>query len=464
MANSQRSSKEEQTPHVPVREGLGDRRLSRRSLLNAGGTSMAVVVMSRLGDRSVARSIALQMSGANPAGPGSDLVITIPNPAEGLLTLTQVDASQVKVVAQGLSTAVLSPDGQAAAYGASPSPMTAPSAVSVVQPQGDSSQTWNHKSPAFNTTHSFCRTCVLPGQSGVVVTCYDGVNVQGQTPISRGLPGVRTYSLATRTVVVANSSGTVSLSLPVGPTDIMGTDVVPIDETNVAVFTLTGVVANTLAKQPRALGPPSGASYFVINTATSQVSGRFPSYAGPGAAEHLSVGNGMVARLVGGPNIELVSASGPPVHFPAPLVSRSRRYVPAGYADPQAGTLTLFDFADGTMQRLELASGQVQASSSIPLSVSGTSRARRPAADVDIARDQLLVADPSNPRSGVWVVDMQSLAVVDRWVSMMPVGDIRVLYGIDRVLVRAPQSTTALLLDHDGQISGALELEGQLVR
>jgi hypothetical protein len=161
--------------------------------------------------------------------------------------------------------------------------------------------------------------------------------------------------------------------------------------------------------------------------------------------------------------MELIYPSTSPTHYTAPLAARSRRYVPAGYADPTRGTLTLFDFAEGALLKLDLGTGQMQATSSLPLSASAASRVRRPAADVDTDRAQLLVADPSNPKSGVWVVDMPTLSVVDRWLSMMPVGDIRVLQGTDRVLVRSPGSTTALLVDHNGQVNGAFELVGQLV-
>jgi hypothetical protein len=334
----------------------------------------------------------------------------------------------------------------------------------VAQPQGDSYHAWTHQSPALASTQSFCQSCVLSGPSAPVVSCYDTVSVQGQTPAEQGVPGVPLYSLTSRTVVVTGSGGTVSLPIPVGANDVMGTEVVPIDDANVAVLTLAGVVPRVLAKQPQTAGPPSGAVCYIIDTTTGQITSSSPIYAGPGAAENLSVGNGVVARVVGGPTIELLSASGSPTHYAAPLAARSRRYVPAGYANPSAGTLTLFDFAEGALLQLDLGTGQTQATSSIPLSVSAASRARRPATDVDTDRGQLLLADPSNPKSGVWVVDMATLSVVDRWLSMMPVGDIRVLSATDRVLVRSPESTTALLVDHNGQVSGAFELAGQLVK
>jgi hypothetical protein len=58
---------------------------------------------------------------------------------------------------------------------------------------------------------------------------------------------------------------------------------------------------------------------------------------------------------------------------------------------------------------------------------------------------------------------MATLSLVDRWLSMMPIGDIRVLNGSDRVLVRGPGSMTALLVDHNGQMTGAFELAGPIV-
>lgn len=437
--------------------------MSRRSLLGAGGASMAMVVMSRLGDQSVPRSIGLPSNGAEPATPGVDFLVTIPSLADGQLAVTQVNPSGATMVADGLTTAVLSPDGQSAVYGTSPTPTSAPPGLSVAQPQGTGRRTWSHGSPPLASSCSFSRTCVLSGPTGVAVSCYDSVDVQGYTSSERDAPGAPIYTLTGRVVVVANDGATVSLPLPVGANDVMGTEVLPIDDTNVAVITSAAVVPRVLAKQPSAPGPPSGASCYIIDTAAGQVTSTSPLNAGPGAGENLSVGNGVVVRVIGGPTIELISSSGPPIRYPAPLALRPRRYVPAGYGDPATGTLTLFDFAEGSLLQLELGTGQTQATSSIPLAASTASRLLRPAWDVDMQRGQLLLADPSNPKSGVWVVDMATLSVVDRWVSMMPVGDVRVLYGTDRVLVRGPGSTTALLLDHNGQVNGAFELAGQLV-
>lgn len=464
MGDSNRGFKDEQPEETRGTAANGGARISRRSLLNAGGASMAMVVMSRLGDQTIARSIELPSTGAQPAAPGFDFLVSVPSPADGRFAITQVSASDATVVSQDLTTAVVSPDRRSAVYGSSHSPTTAPPSLTVAQPEGGRFRAWTHHSPALPSTQSFCETCVLSGPSGAVVSCYDTVNVQGQSPAEHGAPGAPLYSLTGRTVVVTGPNGTVSLPLPVGPNDVMGTEIVPIDDTNVAILTSAAVVPRVLTKQPQGTGPPSGSVCHIINTATGQISSSAPVAAGPGAGENLSVGNGVVARLVGGPSVELIDASSSPIRYPAPLAARSRRYVPAGYANPATGTLTLFDFAEGALLSLELGTGQTRATSSIPLAVTAASRGRRPAADVDANRGQLLVADPSNSKSGVWVVDMASLSVVDRWVSMMPIGDIRVLYGTDRVLVRSPGSTTALLLDHNGQMNGAFELAGQLVR
>jgi hypothetical protein len=419
---------------------------------------MAMVVMSRLGNQTIARSIELPSSGAQPAAPGFDFLVNIPSVANGRLAVTQVSASGATVMSQDLTTAAVSPDRQSAVYASSPSPMTAPPALTVAQPEGSGYRAWTHQSPALGSAQSFCQTCVLSGPSGAVVSCYDTVSVEGQSPA-----GAPLYSLTSRTVVVAGSNGTVKIPLPVGANDVMGTEVVPIDDVNVALITSAAVVPRVLTKQPQGSGPPSGALCYVVDTSTGQITGSSPVSAGPGSAEKLSVGNGVVARLVGGPSIELLSASGAPTNYPAPLEARSRRYVPAGYANPASGTLTLFDFAQGALLNLDLATGQTQATSSIPLAVAAASRVRRPAADVDTDRGQLLVADPSNPKSGVWVIDMATLSLVDRWLSMMPIGDIRVLNGSDRVLVRGPGSMTALLVDHNGQMTGAFELAGPIV-
>lgn len=464
MGDSNRVFKDEQPEETRGPDPIRGARISRRSLLNAGGASMAMVVMSRLGDQTIARSIELPSTGAQPAAPGFDFLVSVPSPDDGLFAVTQVSASDATVMSQGLTMAVLSPDHRSAVYGASSSTTTAPPSLTVAQPHGGGYRAWTHHSPALPTSRSFCETCVLSGPSGAVVSCYDTVNVQGYSPAQHGSPGAPLYSLTGRTVVVTGPNGTVSLPLPVGANDVMGTEVVPIDDTNVAILTSAAVVPRTLTKQPPGTaGPPSGSLCHILNTATGQITTSAPVNAGPGAAENLSVGNGIVARLIGGPTIELLSASGSPIRYPAPLAARPRRYVPAGYANPATGTLTLFDFALGALLNLELATGKTQGTSSIPLAVTTAARARRPAADVDTERGQLLLADPSNSKSGVWVVDMASLSVVDRWLSMMPIGDIKVLYGTDRVLVRSPGSSTALLLDHNGQMTGAFELAGQLV-
>lgn len=463
MGTSERPVPNDQAPRGQERLASTVPRISRRSLLNAGGASMAMVVMSRLGDQSVARSIELPSNGAQPAAPGFDFLVSIPSLADGQFAVTQVSASGATVMADGLTTAVTSSDRHSAIYGSSPSPTVAPSAMTVAQPEGYGHRTWTHWSPQLPSSNSFCHVCVLSGPTSPVVSCYDAVSVRGMSPSQHGMPGAPLYSLTSRTVVVTRNSGAVSLPIPVGPNDLLGSEIVPIDDVNVAVITTTSVVPPTLAKQPQAVGPPSGASCYIVDTANAQITSQQPLYAGPGAAENLSVGNGVVARLVGGPTLELIYPSGAPTRYPAPLVARSRRYVPAGYANPATGSLTLFDFADGALRNLDLATGQTQATSSLPLSASTTSRAQRPASDVDTERLQLLVADPSNPKSGVWVIDMNTLSVVDRWLSMMPVGDIRVLSGTDRVMVRSPGSTTALLVDHNGQVNGAFELAGQLI-
>jgi hypothetical protein len=425
---------------------------------------MAMVVMSHLGDQTVPRSIGLPSNGAEPATPGIDFLLTIPSLASGQYAVTQVNPSGATTVADGLTTVALSPDGQSAVYGSSPTPTTAPPGLSVSQPEGTGHRTWSHGSPAMASNCSFSRTCVLSGPTGAAVSCYDSVDIQGYTAPERGARGAPLYTLTGRVVVVANDGGTQSIPLPVGANDVMGTEVLAIDDTNVAVITSAAVVPRVLAKQPSAPGPPSGASAYIIDSASGQITSTAPLNAGPGAAQNLSVGNGAVVRVIGGPTIEVISASGPPVRYPAPLAPRSRRYVPAGYGDPATGTLTLFDFAEGSLLQLDLGTGQTQATSSVPLVASTASRLLRPAWDVDMERGQLLLADPSNPKSGVWVVDMATLSVVDRWISMMPVGDVRVLYGTDRVLVRGPGSSTALLLDHNGQVNGAFELVGQLIR
>jgi len=440
-----------------------DAGVSRRDLISAGGASAALLVLSPRGLAAAPSAIALPAASQETATSGYGFLLTMSLLPAGTLTLTKVSADGATTIAEHLSKAVVSPDRESAVYAQGPvaSPHHAPSAYSVLH--GDQTA---GRPPALHLTDlgngpSFTNSCVLPGAQGVVVTCVDLANSTAVAP-GGGKRPTQAFALHARFVTVSKASGTVSITLPVADGDFIGAEVVPIDDRHAAVIT-SGLTRKITGKANGPLPPNTSAHCFIVDTVRGRLSGHHRVLAGPGAAHNISWGNGVVARVVGGPEVELIYPSRPPVSYPAPLTRHARPYAPTGYADPASGTLVLFDFALARLLKLDLNTGQVTARSDVPLRREALPRVTRPAVDVDAEHRQLLLADPSNPRSGVWIVDLDKLAVADRWLSLMPVGDIRVIPAADRVVVRAPGSTTALLLDHNGQVAGNFGLAGQLI-
>lgn len=437
----------------------GDSAISRRNLLSAGGASAAILVLSPRG-AAVPSVIPIPSAAQAPATHGYAYLVTISPDADTTLSLTKVTGAGGAEVAAGLDKAVVSPDRQSVAYAqTTQSPLQAPATYRALS--GDSAQsTWTFQLPGLGSGPSFTNSCVLPGRRSTVVTCCDLADSSVVEHTGDKKPG-RAVTLRTRTVVIARASGIVSLPLPLAENGFIGAEVSPIDDRYAAVIT-SGLSRQVTGKAGRSAPPNTRALCHVVDTVKGEVCGSFPVLAGPGAASEISSGNGVIARVVGGPMVELIYPTRPPVTYEAPLVPTARRYVPAGHADPAAGTLVLFDFAAARLMRLDLGTGRITARGALPLTRDVLPRATRPASDVDPWNRQLLLADPGNARSGVWVVDLDTLTVADRWLSLLPVGDICVIPGTGRVAVRASGSATALLVDRNGRVSGHFGLTGKL--
>src|SRR5215472_17042209 len=316
-----------------------DAGVSRRDLISAGGASAALLVLSPRGLAAAPSAIALPAASQETATSGYGFLLTMSLLPAGTLTLTKVSADGATTIAEHLSKAVVSPDRESAVYaqGAVASPHHAPSAYSVLH--GDQT---TGRPPALHLTDlgngpSFTNSCVLPGAQGVVVTCVDLANSTAVAP-GGGKRPTQAFALHARFVTVGKASGTVSITLPVADGDFIGAEVVPIDDRHAAVIT-SGLTRKITGKANGPLPPNTSARCYIVDTVKGRLSGHHRVLAGPGAAHNISWGNGVVARVVGGPEVELIYPSLSPVSYPAPLARTARIYVPTGHADPAAGTL-----------------------------------------------------------------------------------------------------------------------------
>jgi hypothetical protein len=451
-------------PHSPADVTQGnDPGISRRALLNASGASAAMLVLAPLGSAKTPSVVPLPSSSPPPSTSGYGYLATLSLAPGGMLALTRVSADGGTVIADDLAKVVVSPDGESVAYAKSSSrgPLHAPVAYSVLNGHEPASRAFPLKLASLGSGPSFTNSCILPGDQNTVVTCCDSAHSSDITP-GGGKQPTQAFSLLARTVIITTKSGSISLSLPVADGDFIGAEVVPIDNRYAVVIT-SGLTRKITGKSNGPSPPNTEAHCYIVDTLKGELNGRHAVHAGPGAADEITSGNGVFARVVGGARVELIYASRPPVSYEVPLARPARRYVSTGYANPAAGTLVLFDFALAELLKLDLDTGSVAARSVVPLTRQTPPRAARPAFGVDAGRGQLLLADPGNPKSGVWIVDLDRLTVTDRWLSLMPISDIRVVPGPDRVAVRSPGSSTALLVDHDGHVAGHFELSGQLV-